>query len=204
MDEERLKEGTYLSDKYFEEQLERIREIRAGERKFLPEGYGSICSLSRRYSITGKRDSLMFYCSKNSKQKIFRNSGCRYVKGYNKKNWITFYTADEAREAGYSECSHCSYVGKLYTKSQNEINQFCCKNALACHMYDGKLWIQTPSSEWVIHPVGKAKKLLLNHKNEDIYRESYSKSPVKGYHHQEITKGSIGKSGKTSAPEYRQ
>ena len=34
MDEERLKEGTYLSDKYFEEQLERIREIRAGERKF--------------------------------------------------------------------------------------------------------------------------------------------------------------------------
>ena len=143
MDEERLKEGTYLSDKYFEEQLERIREIRAGERKFLPEGYGSICS-------------------------------------------------------------HCSYVGKLYTKSQNEINQFCCKNALACHMYDGKLWIQTPSSEWVIHPVGKAKKLLLNHKNEDIYRESYSKSPVKGYHHQEITKGSIGKSGKTSAPEYRQ
>ena len=34
MDEERLKEGTYLSDKYFEEQLERIREIRASERKF--------------------------------------------------------------------------------------------------------------------------------------------------------------------------
>ena len=34
MDDERLKEGTYLSDKYFEEQLERIREIRASERKF--------------------------------------------------------------------------------------------------------------------------------------------------------------------------
>lgn len=35
MDEERLKRGTYLTDKYFDEQLERIREIRASERKSL-------------------------------------------------------------------------------------------------------------------------------------------------------------------------
>lgn len=34
MDDERLKRGTYLSEKYFDEQLERIREIRASERKF--------------------------------------------------------------------------------------------------------------------------------------------------------------------------
>ncbi len=34
MDVERLKRGTYLTDKYFEEQLERVREIRASERKF--------------------------------------------------------------------------------------------------------------------------------------------------------------------------
>lgn len=34
MDIERLKRGTYLTDKYFEEQLERVREIRASERKF--------------------------------------------------------------------------------------------------------------------------------------------------------------------------
>ncbi|MFI3163949.1 MAG: virulence RhuM family protein [Bacillota bacterium] len=34
MDSERLKEGTYLTDKYFDEQLERIREIRASKRKF--------------------------------------------------------------------------------------------------------------------------------------------------------------------------
>ena len=33
MDDERLKRGTYLTDKYFEEQLERIREIRASERR---------------------------------------------------------------------------------------------------------------------------------------------------------------------------
>ena len=32
MDDERLKRGTYLTEKYFDEQLERIREIRASER----------------------------------------------------------------------------------------------------------------------------------------------------------------------------
>ena len=34
MDDERLKRGTYLTEKCFDEQLERIREIRASERKF--------------------------------------------------------------------------------------------------------------------------------------------------------------------------
>ena len=34
MDVERIKRGTYLTEQYFEEQLERIREIRASERKF--------------------------------------------------------------------------------------------------------------------------------------------------------------------------
>ena len=32
MDDERLKRGTYLTEKYFDEQLERIREIRASEK----------------------------------------------------------------------------------------------------------------------------------------------------------------------------
>jgi hypothetical protein len=34
MDVEHIKRGTYLTEKYFDEQLERIREIRASERKF--------------------------------------------------------------------------------------------------------------------------------------------------------------------------
>lgn len=34
MDDERLIRGTYLTDKYFDEQLERVREIRVSERKF--------------------------------------------------------------------------------------------------------------------------------------------------------------------------
>jgi len=34
MDDERIKSGSFLTDKYFEEQLARIREIRVSERKF--------------------------------------------------------------------------------------------------------------------------------------------------------------------------
>ena len=34
MDDERMKRGAYLTEKYFDEQLERIREIRASERMF--------------------------------------------------------------------------------------------------------------------------------------------------------------------------
>lgn len=34
MDDERIKKGSYLTEKYFQEQLERIREIRASERMF--------------------------------------------------------------------------------------------------------------------------------------------------------------------------
>ena len=34
MDDARLKQGAYLTDKYFEKQPERVREIRAGERRF--------------------------------------------------------------------------------------------------------------------------------------------------------------------------
>lgn len=58
MDDERLKRGTYLTDKYYEEQLERIREIRASERKFYQKvtdiyatavDYDSTATATRRF-----------------------------------------------------------------------------------------------------------------------------------------------------------
>ncbi len=53
MDDERLKEGTYLTDKYFEEQLERIREIRSSERKFYQK-ITDIFATSLDYDKTSK------------------------------------------------------------------------------------------------------------------------------------------------------
>ncbi|MBO5515453.1 MAG: virulence RhuM family protein [Schwartzia sp.] len=61
MDDERLKRGTYLTDKYYEEQLERIREIRASERKFYQKvtdiyatavDYDSTAKSTRRFYAT--------------------------------------------------------------------------------------------------------------------------------------------------------
>lgn len=61
MDDERLKRGTYLTDKYYEEQLERIREIRVSERKFYQKvtdiyatavDYDSTAKATRRFYAT--------------------------------------------------------------------------------------------------------------------------------------------------------
>lgn len=52
MDDIRLKEGGFLTDKYFDAQLERIREIRMSERKF----YQKITDITlRRWIMTRKR-----------------------------------------------------------------------------------------------------------------------------------------------------
>jgi hypothetical protein len=42
MDVPRLKKGVMFTDEYFDRQLEKIREIRASERKFLPENHGHL------------------------------------------------------------------------------------------------------------------------------------------------------------------
>ena len=55
MDDERLKRGTYLTEKYFDEQLERIREIRASERKF----YQKITELLIMIKILQQREDSM-------------------------------------------------------------------------------------------------------------------------------------------------
>ena len=63
MDDERLKRGTYLTEKYFDEQLERIREIRASERKFYQKitdlyataiDYDKNSATTRRFCVSTK------------------------------------------------------------------------------------------------------------------------------------------------------
>lgn len=64
MDDERLKRGTYLTEKYFDEQLEHIREIRASERKFyqkITDLYATAidddknCAMTRRFYTCSHR-----------------------------------------------------------------------------------------------------------------------------------------------------
>lgn len=54
MDDERLKnDGTVLGKKYFEEQLERIREIRLSERKFYQKITDIYATVISRVILTG-------------------------------------------------------------------------------------------------------------------------------------------------------
>lgn len=72
MDDERLKRGTYLTEKYFDEQLERIREIRASERKFyqkITDLYATAVDYDKN-STTTKR----FYATVQNKMHF---AGCR-------------------------------------------------------------------------------------------------------------------------------
>lgn len=64
MDDERLKRGAYLTEKYFDEQLECIREIRVSERKFyqkITDIYATAVDYDKN-SATMKR--FLCHCSK--------------------------------------------------------------------------------------------------------------------------------------------
>ena len=64
MDDERLKSGHMLTDKYFEEQLERIREIRISERKFYQK-ITDIYSTSLDYDVTAAATKRFFATVQN-------------------------------------------------------------------------------------------------------------------------------------------
>jgi hypothetical protein len=59
MDDERLKSGSTLTVKYFEEQLQRVREIRLSERKFYQK-ITDIFATSIDYDVTAT--ATKFFC----------------------------------------------------------------------------------------------------------------------------------------------
>jgi hypothetical protein len=64
MDDERLKNGHMFTDKYFEEQLERIREIRLSERKFYQK-ITDIYATSLDYDVTAAATKRFFATVQN-------------------------------------------------------------------------------------------------------------------------------------------
>jgi hypothetical protein len=64
MDDERLKNGHFLTDRYFEEQLERIREIRLSERKFYQK-ITDIYATSIDYDVTAAATKRFFATVQN-------------------------------------------------------------------------------------------------------------------------------------------
>jgi hypothetical protein len=64
MDDERIKKGSYLTDKYFEEQLARIREIRASERKFYQK-VTDLYATAIDYDVTAKATKRFYVTVQN-------------------------------------------------------------------------------------------------------------------------------------------
>lgn len=74
MDDERLKRGTYLTDKYFDEQLERVREIRASERKFYQK-ITDLYATAIDYDVTSSNETLLCHCAKQDALRCSRAYG---------------------------------------------------------------------------------------------------------------------------------
>ena len=65
MDDERLKRGTYLTEKYFDEQLERIRNIRSSERRFYQKITDIYSKCSADYDVTSQTTKDFFATVQN-------------------------------------------------------------------------------------------------------------------------------------------
>ena len=92
MDDERLKRGTYLTEKYFDEQLERIREIRASERKFyqkITDLYATAIDYDKKGLIVLLKCLIMVFCRMQGKCQLKLQS---FMLRPNLKNIVSFRT----------------------------------------------------------------------------------------------------------------
>ena len=90
MDDERLKRGTYLTEKYFDEQLERIREIRASERKFyqkITDLYATAIDYDKKGLIVLLKCLIMVFCRMQGKCQLKLQS---FMLRPNLKNIVLF------------------------------------------------------------------------------------------------------------------
>ena len=133
---------------------------------------------------------MVFYSAKSS-EKVFHLSHCPNARRIRKDNKKTFESQDEARQAGYRMCDHCSVVGTRLRREQKDVEDFCHEYNITCHLEDGQLHIHTQNSEWRIIVNGKANRLFLYHKNSYEKKDEKIPSIVPGFHSQAIRYSTI-------------
>lgn len=131
----------------------------------------------------------MYFYSKKRGRKIVHTSQCPYCIRMNRERMEIFHTVEEAREKGYRLCKDCAPMGKYYRAEYHEIRNYADENGIIFDYYDGSITIRTPYSQWKIITNGRKKELFLYHKN--VYRNSFEKSLVPGYHSQSVRRKSI-------------
>lgn len=131
----------------------------------------------------------MYFFSKKSRQKIVHTQQCPYCKHMNREGKESFHTLEKARQAGYRMCKYCAPMGRYYRRELRNIVDYAAENGLIFDYIDGSIFIRTPYSQWKIITNGRNNDIFLYHKN--IYRKSFDKSLVPGYHSQAVRRKSI-------------
>ena len=133
---------------------------------------------------------VLFYLKK-SKRNIIHHSGCRYFADHTAGNWGSFDTLEDALAAGYRQCKCCSPVGRQYQKERHQILRLCASEGLSCYQADGRIFVTTPTSNWIILACGKKNHLFLYHKNTQFHPKETQDCLIPGYHSQAIRKKTI-------------
>lgn len=131
----------------------------------------------------------MFYSTK-SRRKIIHNNHCSYFKRMDHKHIGYFDSIEEARNAGYHICKHCTPMWSYYSKEYYKIKEYVANNAMEIDFRDGEIIVQTPYSNWKIIVNGQKDYIFLYHKN------TYNKCPdkrslVSGYHSQSVRRSTL-------------
>lgn len=131
----------------------------------------------------------MYFYSKKSQRKIIHTMQCPYCIRMNREGMATFHTMEVAREKNYRLCQYCAPMGKYYRAEYREIKKYADENGMIFSYYDGTITVCTPYSQWKIIVNGRKRDMFLYHKN--VYKNSFEKSLVPGYHSQSVRRNSI-------------
>ncbi len=137
----------------------------------------------------------MFLASNNSKNRVFHYGSCRYVKRIGSASIVWFYTAEQAKGAGFIPCSCCSIIGKQYLKEKKEVSAFCSEHGYKHFMYAGELYvISADDTAWrITYSDDKDRSRVLFHeskRNAPINRTAVP-YPERDYHDQNVRKTNI-------------
>ncbi len=126
----------------------------------------------------------MYITSRNSKDNMVHNTGCRYADKILPRNKVYYDSAETAYTKGKCACRYCAAVMQYVYEEMDSLKEICAANGYDI-MFDavtGTLDVIAPDSEWKIAVVGTSCHLVLFHKNTVNYDDG--SSPFVGYHFQ--------------------
>lgn len=126
----------------------------------------------------------MYITSRNSKDNMVHNSGCRYAGRILPRNKVYYDTAETAYTKGKCACRYCAAVMQYVYEEIEQLKEICAAYGynIIFDAATGTLDVVTTESEWKIAVVGTSCNLVLFHKSTANYDDG--SSPYVGYHFQ--------------------